>query len=129
MSTKRLNDEKRYVIIGNEKYSFETKNDIDFLVKEFGKKAVNDNGETIYHILLQNLSNIDLINWLLIKMFVNDDALFIKDKTGWTPLHYLGMMGIKGIDIFVESHTMADNNGITPHKLLDCFQNNKCGKA
>lgn len=123
MSTKSSNDSK-CIIINKTKYKFMTNEDIEFLIKKFGKKTLNKDGETIYHLLLQRLTSKELINFLILKMMENE-ALLLKDNTGWTPLHYLGMMGLPGIIMYVDSFTVADNNGITPYAIFTAFQSGK----
>jgi len=107
----------KIIIINGRKYKISSIKDIDKIINTFKDKKLNNDNETIYHILCKNLEDKDYMDYLFYKV-VDNKCLTIKDKDGWTPLHYFAMYSLIGILHLTESLTTVDNLGFRP---IDVF--------
>jgi len=108
------------IIINRHKYKISSIKDIDKLIDKFKDNKLNKEDETIYHILCKNIEDKDHMAYLFFKT-IDNKHLTLKDKDGWTPLHYFAMGSITGILHLTESATVIDNIGFRPIDIFLMF--------
>ena len=107
--------------LNNKKYDINNNKDIEKLITKYRNKKFQ-NGETIYHILIRQVGQLskDAINFVAF-MALNDNKILERDNTGWSVLHYMGMLGVSAILTIKETYTTKDDNNITPYSLYAAF--------